>query len=162
MRTSLLLTLVVVCSGCAGFKPVERADWRRVFAADVTKHSPDAKQDVISRDAYEEEVANGVRRGWEPPPGYTAPFLHETEKIGLKVGEVVELRVDESASVELLFDGKGAVVFWGEVVKRDEWSKDHDVTKRESTLFVLGKAPGSGVLRLNAGNKSKDVPVKVE
>lgn len=161
MRTNLVI-VALVASSCAGFKPVERADWRRVFAQGVTSRGPDAKQEVISRDAYEEEVAGGTRRGWEPPPGYSAPYLHETDKIGLKVGEVVELRVDESSPAELQFDGKGAVVYWTEIVKREEWKDSTDVTKRESTVFVFGKAPGSGVLRLQAGNKTKDVPVKVE
>lgn len=160
-RPGLVLLLAAVVSSCAGFKPIDRGEYRRVFAADVTKRSPDAPQEVISRDAYETEVANGVRRGWEPPTGYTAPLLHETPAIGLKVGDVVELTVDESSAPEVLLEGGVVEAYWNPTVKRDEWKDGNDVTVRESTLWLRGKKPGKGTLRYTRGNESKDVPITV-
>ncbi|MEW5741315.1 MAG: hypothetical protein AB1938_20500 [Myxococcota bacterium] len=161
LRICVVLALAVVVSSCAGFKPVDRGEYRRVFAADVTKRSPDAPQEIITREAYEEEVAGGVRRGWEPPPGYVAPLLHETPTVGMKVGDVVELRVDESGPVELFLEGSVADAFWGPQVKRDEWKDGNDVTVRESTLFLQGRKPGKGALRYTRGNETKDVPISV-
>lgn len=157
----VLLAAAVVVSSCAGFKPIDRAEYRRVFVADVTKRSPDAPQEIITRDAYEEEVAAGVRRGWEPPTGYVAPLLHETPTIGMKVGDVVELRVDEASPAELLLEGGVVEAYWNPTVKRDEWKDGNDVTVRESTLWLRGKKPGKGTLRYTRGNDSKDVPITV-
>lgn len=155
------VAVLAVSTSCAGFKPVDRGEYRRVFAAEVTKRSPDAPQEVITREAYEEEVAQGNRRGWEPPPGYAAPLLHETPRVGLKVGEVVELRVDEAQGVELFLEGGVVDAYWGPTVKRDEWKDGADVTVRESTLFLRGKKPGAGALRYTRANDSKDVPITV-
>jgi hypothetical protein len=159
----LLLAAAVITSSfsCAGFKPLDRGEYRRVFAPDVTKRTPDAPQEVITRDAYEEEVTAGTRRGWEPPPGYVAPLLTETPKIGLKVGDVVELRVDESSPVELLLDGNGVEAYWTIEQKRDAWKDGTDVTVRESTLYLRGRKPGSAVLRYTRANQTKDVPITV-
>ena len=157
----LLFALAVLSTSCAGFKAVERGEYRRVFAADVTNRTPDAPQDVITRNAYEEEVAAGTRRGWEAPPGYVAPLLSESPKIGLKVGDVVELRVDESTPVDLSVDGNAVDVYWNPEVKRDAWKDGNDVTVHESTLWLRGKKPGAATLRWTQGQKSTDVPVTV-
>lgn len=161
LRLGAVLTAAVVASSCAGFKPVDRGEYRRVFAADVTKRSPDAPQEVITREAYEEDVTQGTHRGWEAPPGYTAPYLHETPKVGLEVGDVVELRVDEAQEVELSLEGGAVEAYWNEAVKRDAWKDGSDVTVRESTLWLKGKKPGSAALRYSKGNQAKDVPITV-
>jgi hypothetical protein len=160
-RPRLVFFLTAVVSSCAGFKPIERGEYRRVFAADVTKRTSDAPQEIITREAYEAEVADGVRRGWEPPVGFTAPFLHETPAIGLKVGDIVELIVDESSEPELLLEGSVVEAYWNRTVKRDAWKDGTDVTVRESTLWLRGKKPGRGTLRYTRGNESKDVPITV-
>lgn len=157
----LLAAAVIASSSCAGFKALDRGEYRRVFTADVTKRGPDSPQEVITRDAYEEEVAGGTRRGWEPPVGYEAPLLTQTPKVGLKVGDVVELRVDESSPVELFLDGNAVEAYWNPEVKRDAWKDGSDVTVRESTLYLRGKKPGSAVLRYTQANQTKDVPVTV-
>jgi hypothetical protein len=147
--------------GCAGFKAVERGEWRLVYV-DSAKRGGDAAREIITRDAYEVEVTEGTRRGWEPPPGFQFPLLHETDKVGMKVGEVVGFRVDEAAQAELFVDGGGLEVYWGPVEKRDGWKGDTDVTVKESMLFVKGKRAGPGALRLVRGQNTKDVPVTVK
>ena len=163
MRRSLrrgALLVLTVCA-CSSWRNVERVEWRRVFAQDEVKRTPDARQEIISRDKYEEEVAAGVHRAYEPPPGFQSPFLHETDGIGLKLNEVMEFRVDESEPVDLQLTGECAEVFWAPMVKKDEWKGDEGVTKKLSLLLVRAAKPGKGTLRLLTGASTKDVPVTV-
>ena len=161
MRWLLLAVTMLGGFSCAGFKSVERGDWRLVYV-DTAKRDAEAAREVVTRDAYEAEVTEGTRRGWEPSPGYVFPLLHEVEKIGLRVGEIVGFRVDENREAELLVDGSGVELYWGPLEKKDGWKGDSDVTVRESTLFVKGTRAGASVLRLIRGSATKDVPVAVK
>jgi hypothetical protein len=159
-RTSWLW--LVLCVSCSGFKAIERGDWRRVYTKDsATVKSLDAPQEVITREKYEEELANDVRRTFTPSPGWTAPWLLDTEAIGLTVGEVAEFRIDELKPVEVQVQGSSVTLYWGARVKKDEWKDGTDITRRESTLFVQGASKGSAVLRLITEEGPKDVPVTV-
>lgn len=160
-HAGLVAVLMLCGSGCAGFKSVERGEWRLVYV-DSAKRDAEAPREVVTRDAYETEVTEGTRRGWEPTPGFVFPLLHEVDKIGLKVGEVQGFRVDEATAAELFVDGAGISLYWGPVEKRDGWKGDTDVTVKESTLFVKASKPGNAVLRLVSGPKTKDVPVAVK
>ena len=163
MRSHALLAaaLMLAGSGCAGFKSVDRGDWRLVYV-DSAKRDAEAPREVVTRDAYEAEVSEGTRRGWEPSPGYVFPLLHEVDTIGLKVGEVQGFRVDEGTAAELFVDGSGLSLYWGPLEKRDGWKGDSDVTVKESTLFVKASKAGTAVLRLIRGSRTKDVPVAVK
>jgi hypothetical protein len=162
MLRSLLLALsVVVASSCAGFRPVERGEYRRVYAEDATRRTPDAPQEFISRDDYEAEVADGLRRAWEPPMGYAVPLLHETPALSVAVGQVVEVRVDEAREPDLLLEGGVVEAFWNPPAKRDEWRDGQDVTLHESTLWLRGRKAGRGTLRLVRGRETLDVPITV-
>ncbi len=159
MRHGMLVLLVL--SGCASFTEVERGDWVRVWA-DSANRKPDDPQTIVTRDAYEEDIVTGNNRLWEGPPGWGAPLLHETDKVGLKVGEVLEFRVDERAGVELLSQGNAVKLHWNPMKKVDGWKDGNDVTERVSRLFVVGKAEGTAVLRLVSGSDPPhDVPVTV-
>lgn len=158
----LLLTVAMVSSvGCAGFKAVDRGEWRLVYV-DSARRDAEAPREIITRDAYEAEVTEGTRRGWEPPPGFQFPLLHETDKVGMKVGEVVGFRVDEASNAEVFVDGSGLQLYWGPVEKHDGWKGDTDITVKESMLFVKAKSAGPGALRLVRGQHTKDVPVTVK
>lgn len=157
----LLASVLMLGSGCAGFKAADRGDWRLVYV-DSAKRDAEAAREVITRDDYEVEVTAGTRRGWEPTPGFVFPLLHEVDKVGMKAGEVVGFRVDENSQTELFVDGNNLELYWGNVEKRDRWEGDRDVTVRESMLFVKGKRPGAAVLRLIRGANTKDVPVTVK
>jgi hypothetical protein len=161
MRWLLVGVALLGSAGCAGFKTVERGDWRLVWV-DSTRRDADAPRDVVTRDAYETEVSEGTRRGFEPPAGFLFPLLHETDAIGLKVGEVAGFRVDEATDVELFVDGSNVKLFWGATEKRDSWKGDTDVTIRESALYVKGSSAGKATLRLVRGSTTKDVPVTVK
>lgn len=161
MRWLLPAVLMLGGSGCAGFKSIDRGEWRLVYV-DSAKRDANATREVVTRDAYENEVTAGTRRGWEPTPGFTFPLLHEVEKIGLQVGEVMGFRVDEATSAELFVDGSGVQLYWGPVEKKDGWKVDTDITVQESMLYVKGTKAGAAVLRLIRGPTTKDVPVTVK
>lgn len=155
------LTLVVLAS-CAGFKPVDRGEWRRVYTKDAaTVKSLDAPQEIITREAYEEELSRDVRRTWSPSPGWSPAWLLDTDEIGLTVGEVMEFRIDEKKPVELQASGNVARLFWGQRLKRDEWKDGTDLVMRESTLFIQGTEKGKMMLRLVTDETTKDIPVTV-
>lgn len=160
MRWFLLAVTAVVLSGCGGFKAVQRGEWKLVWV-DPAKRDAEAAREVVTRDRYEAEVAEGNRRGWEPPPGFVFPLLHEVDTIGMVPGEVQGFRVDESTEAELFVDGAGVESFWGPVEKRDGWKGDTDVTVRESALFLKATKPGKATVRLIRGPQTKDVPVTV-
>jgi hypothetical protein len=159
-RALLLLASVCLTFSCAGFQAVERGDWQCVWA-DSGRRGPEAAQLVIPKEKFEEEVAAGTQRAYDGPPGWRAPLLQETERIGLGSGEVAEFTVDESKGVELLAQGSSITLYWNPMKKRDEWKDGTDVTLKESRLWVVGRAPGSAVLRLSGGNTTRDIPVTV-
>lgn len=161
MRWLLCAGLMLGGSGCAGFKAVERGEWKLVYL-DSARRDAEALREVVTRDTYETEVTEGTRRGWEPTPGFVFPLLHQVDKVGLKVGEVVGFRVDEATAAELFVDGGGVQLYWGPMEKRDGWKGDTDVTSRESTLYVKGTRAGGAVLRLIRGPTTQDVPVAVK
>lgn len=161
MRTLLVVVLAVAASSCAGFRALDRGEWRLVYV-DSARRDAEAPREVVTRDAYEEEVAAGTRRGWEAPAGYSYPALHELERLELKVGEVAALRVDESTEADVLVDGNTVQAWWGPVEKKDTWQGDIDVTVRESMLYLKGLRAGPAAVRLVRGPQTKDVPVTVK
>jgi len=162
-RLFVIASTLALAVGCASFRPVERGDWRRVYTKDAaTVKSLDAPQELITREKYEEELANDVRRTWSPAPGWSPPWLLDVDEVGLAVGEVMEFRIDELKPVELQVMGSAADVYWGQRIKRDEWKEGTDVTRRESTLFVQGARKGKLTLRLITDETTKDIPVTVK
>jgi hypothetical protein len=161
MRWLLVGVALLGAAGCAGFKSVDRGEWRLVYV-DTTRRDAEAPREVIARDAYEAEVSEGTRRGVTNPQGFLYPLLHETDAIGLKVGEVAGFRIDEATDAELFVDGTNVKLYWGTMEKRDAWQGDRDVTIKESALFVKGTGPGKATLRVTRGANTKDVPVTVK
>lgn len=162
-RLFLIVSVLALAIGCSSFRAVDRGDWRRVYTKDAsTVKSLDAPQEIITREKYEEELANDVRRTWSPSPGWSPPWLLDTEEIGLAPNEVMEFRIDELKPVEVQVKGDVATLFWGQRIKKDEWKDGNDVTRRESTLFVQGKSKGKAVIRLVTEDTTKDIPVTVK
>ena len=161
MRWLLLTLLTMGATGCAGFKAVDRGQWKLVYV-DSAKRDAEAPREVVTRETYDAEVAEGVRRGYEPPIGFGFPLLQEADGIGMKVGEVQGFRVDEKTEAELFVDGGGVELFWGNVEKKDGWNVDTDVTVKESMLFLKATKAGAATLRLVNGPSTKDVPVTVK
>jgi hypothetical protein len=161
MRGLLWVVALFGVAGCAGFRTVERGQWALVYV-DSAQRGLEAPREVIPRDSYEAEVAEGTRRGWQPPTGFVFPQLHETDAIGLQAGDVAGFRVDEQTEAELFVDGSAVELFWGPVQKRDGWNVDTDVTIKESALYVKGLRAGKATLRLVRGSQERDVPVTVK
>lgn len=160
---ALGVVFALVATACSNFRAVDRGDWRRVYTKDAaTVKSLDAPQEIITREKYEEELANDVRRTWAPQPGWSPPWLLDTDEIGLTVGEVMEFRIDELKPVEVQVKGDVATLFWGQRIKKDEWKDGTDVTRRESTLFVQGKTKGKATIRIVTEDTTKDIPVTVK
>jgi hypothetical protein len=90
------------------------------------------------------------------------PLLEQTDAIGVEQGEVLELQVDESATVELALQGGAARVCWNPMRKVDGWRDGVDVTARESRLFVLGLQPGVATLKVTRGGATREVPITVK
>ncbi len=157
----LLLAVAVMSSGCAGFRVVERGDWQRVWVDSANRGATDP-QTVITKDRWEEDLMQGNNRIWEAPPGWRSLALHESGPLGLQVGEVLEVRVDESVPAELQVDGKAIEVYWNPMKKKDDWKDHTDVTIRESRLLLLGKEPGVATLRLTRGTTTQDIAVTVK
>lgn len=161
-RLFLIVSILALAIGCSSFRAVERGDWRRVYTKDAsTVKSLDAPQEIITREKYEEELANDVRRTWSPSPGWQPAWLTDVEEIGLAVGEVNEFRINEVKPVEVQVLGSAAELYWGARVKKDEWKDGTDVTRRESTLFVKGKEKGKVTIRLVLDEGTKDIPLTV-
>lgn len=158
-RLTVVLSFAAL-SGCAGFKAVDRGDWFRVYA-DPANRGPAAKQEVINRDKYEEEVAAGNRRSYEPMPGWVAPYLAQTDSVTVAVGEVVEYRIDETRPADVQLNGSAAEIYLTDVRKRDDWKDGSDVTRVESSLFVRGARPGKATLRLSTHDATKEIPITV-
>ena len=137
----LIASLSLASMSCAGFKAVERGDFKHVFADPKGTMKPTDKQDVITTEAWEVEVSNSVQRQYVPAPGYKAPVLQETPEVSVAVGEIFEFRVDEKDPVELFIDGN-LELWWNNRRKTDGWKDGIDVTRAESLLMVRGKKPG--------------------
>ena len=161
MRALLLVVLASSLLGCGGFKAVSRGDWRLVYD-DPQHREAGSKLTIITRDANDLEVTEGRKRLWSPPPGYQTPALHQTKVIELQVGAIEGFIVDESHDTQVLVDGDAVNLFWGEFEKRDAWDGDHDVTIRQSTLYVEAKRPGKATLRVVHDGENHDVPVVVK
>lgn len=159
------LSMMVVSSslllGCGGFKAVSRGEWRLVYA-NPEKKEPGSRLAVITRELNDLEVTEGRRRTWNPPPGYKAASLHETTVIELKTGDIEGFIVDEANDAQVLTDGDAVTLFWGELEKRDAWDGDHDITIKQSTLYVEAKRAGKATLRLVRGDQTHDVAVTVK
>ncbi len=162
MRTLMGVCLwAVVGSSCAGFTAVERGDWRRVYLTADGAHGPDSPQEIITADQELKEREESVNRAWNPPPGFKAPSLADSGPVSLKVGEVATFVVEEPSEVQVLVQGAAVRAFWNPTQKKDGWKDGADVTRRESTLFLVGRKEGAAAVRVVTGDEPWTVPVTV-
>lgn len=141
MRLTLFAMLVVL-SGCAGLKVVDRGDWVLV----TTKNEG---RELITRDEHEAEVAAGKGREWQDALAKKPPVLTDLgQRLSVAQGDYLVLRLNEGRETELLSTEGAIRAWWTTPRKIDGWSGDSAVETKESTLFVLGKSPGIGKLKL--------------
>src|SRR5689334_3993417 len=100
MRRLPVVALLGLCS-CAGFKAIDRGDWVIVWTdesvqtqmvngtpIEIVKPAQGAKQEVISMDRYESEIAEGRRRKASAALGQVPKLITDIhEPIELMVGE---------------------------------------------------------------------------
>lgn len=148
--------------GCAGFTPVERGDWRRVWVKAEGPHAPDSPQELIpAEQELTERADQSVNRAWNPPPGFAPPTLGDSGPVSLKVGEIATFVVEEPGEVQVLVQGAAVRAYWNPTKKKDEWKDGADVTRRESTVFLVGKKVGTATVRVVTGDEPWTVPVTV-
>lgn len=161
MKTLWLLPALL--AGCAGFKPVTRAEWVLAWSdesvqtellndtpIEVVRPAPGARQLVISRDRYDSEVAEGRRRkvvvalGGEPPL-----FSAVLPRLTLKLGEVKELRiVEQREACDVELQGGAVRPYLDKVRKNSSFVNGEEQVTREATLFLLADDDGTAEVRL--------------
>ena len=123
---------LLLFSNCAAtLNPVQKSEW-------VLVNSDDGKsQEIIPRDAYEVEVAQGRGRLAKFAVGEKPPVLHQTSAtLTATVGEVLRFRINEGSHVELFSDEAVAQVYWDKDRTVDGWKGDQPLESR--TEFVRG------------------------
>ena len=158
LRLFLLLTLVLA-AGCAPtLRSIERGSW-------VLVTTDDAKgQELIALDTYEKETIEGRERKVKFAVGEKAAVLHDADSpLTLAVGEVLRFRMNEGSNVDLLSDEAVVEAYWTENYRVDGWQGDQAVETRESMVYLRGRKPGKGKLKLidqTWGDVAFDIIVK--
>ena len=173
MRHALLLITLSSLTGCAGWKTIERGEWEVVWTKDNAGKPAEDKvkmlqgyggfgQEVIPREKYDEEIAEGNRRKVEPLAGVRPSTLKEVSgKITLAVGELRSFRIDEKNEPTITWQGNVLDVFLTEAKRVDGWKGDEAVDGREAMLHVVGLKAGKASFQLVEGQEKLTVEVTV-
>ena len=109
----------------------------------------DDAQEVIPRDAYDEEIVAGRDRKVKIAVDEKPPMLHEAgAELTAKVGEVLRFRINESGETDLLADESVFKVYWDKDRPMDGWKGDQAQEGKESLVYVVALKPGKGKLKL--------------
>jgi hypothetical protein len=166
------VALLALCS-CAGFKALDRGDWVLVWTdesvqtqmvngtpIEIVKPTPGAKQEVISLDRYESEIAEGRRRKASAALGQVPKLVTDIrEPIALMLGEVREIRIDEPQEVEVFVSGSAVKPYWTKRKEVAEWKGDQPNDRKESSLFLIADDAGSARVKVQYPGKE---PLLVE
>jgi hypothetical protein len=173
VRRLLIIVALSSLSGCAGWKTIERGEWEVVWTKDNAKRPAEEKvkmlqgyggfgQEVITREKYDEEIAEGDRRRVEPLPNVRPAFLTDLDGIAtLAVGELRSFRIDEKTDPTLTWMGNVIDVYLTEPKRVDGWKGDAAVDGREAMLHLVGLRPGKARLQLVDGTKKTMIDVTV-
>lgn len=173
MRTLSVGALLALCSGCAGFKALDRGDWVIVWTdesvqtqmvngtpIEIVKPTPGAKQEVIPMERYEAEIAEGRRRKASAKLGQTPKLVTDIhEPIELMLGEVREIRIDEPQEAQVFVSGSAVKPYWTQRKEVAEWKKDQPNDRKESSLILIADDSGSAKVKVQYPGKE---PVIVE
>src|SRR4051812_32400420 len=110
-----LFGLVLVLSGCAGFRAMDRGEWVLVWTEEtvrkevvngtpieVVRPAPGARKEVIPQERYDSEVSEGKRRSVSAPLGEVPKHVNALGgPIEMMVGEVKELIIEEPKEAQL-------------------------------------------------------------
>jgi hypothetical protein len=156
------LVVLLWFTGCGGFRPVKRGDWQHIWVAEFEHHTQASPQEVITRDAYEAEVASSVRRAWDPPIGWVAPRLDEDTTVELATGKILEFTLDEAEPVRLEQQGDAATVYWNPPMEFEEWKDGRERVQRFSQVLVKGRRSGQAVVKVFRGARIVEVTIVVK
>ena len=142
MRVFLWVVGAALASGCAAtLKPMDKGEWVLIQGDDA--------QEVIPRDAYDEEIVAGRDRKVKIAVDEKPPMLHEAgAELTAKVGEVLRFRINESGETDLLADESVFKVYWDKDRPMDGWKGDQAQEGKESLVYVVALKPGKGKLKL--------------
>jgi hypothetical protein len=174
MRRLTVGALLALCS-CAGFKALDRSEWVLVWSdetvqtqmvngtpIEIVKPTPGAKQEIIPKERYDSEIAEGKRRSVSAKLGQVPKRVTDIkEPIELMVGEVRELLIDEPKKDEVQVAVAGSAVrpYWTTSKTLEDYKDGQEVVRNQSSLFLLADDSGSAKVKVDYPGKE---PIIIE
>ncbi len=173
MRRLTVGALLALCS-CAGFRALERSDWVLVWSdetvqtqmvngtpIEVVKPTPGAKQEIIPKERYDSEVAEGKRRSVAAKLGQVPKKVSDIkEPIELLIGEVRELLIDEpKKEAEVFVSGTAVRPYWTNAKTLEDYRDGQEVNTTQSSLFLLADDSGTSKVKVQYPGKE---PIIIE
>jgi hypothetical protein len=165
MRRALIIVALSSLTACGGWKSIERGEWEVVWTKENATRPAEDKvkmlqgyggfgQEVIPREKYDEEIAEGNRRKVEPLAGVRPSTLTDVEgKVTLAVGELRTFRINEKTEPTITWQGNAVDVYLTEPKRVDGWKGDEAVDGREAMLHVVGLKPGKAKFQMIEGSE---------
>ncbi|MBL8954955.1 MAG: hypothetical protein JNK82_29530 [Myxococcaceae bacterium] len=164
MRSLTVGALLALCSGCAGFKALERSEWVMVWSdetvttqmvngtpIEIVKPTPGAKQEIIPKERYDSEVAEGKRRQVAAKLGQVPKKVTDIkEPIELMVGEVRELLIDEPPGKSPVVSVSGSAVrpYLTTVKTLEDYKEGKEINTTQSSLFLMADDAGGAKVKV--------------
>lgn len=152
----------MLCS-CSGWQALTREDWVMVWSdetvstqmvngtpIEIVKPTPGAKQEIIPKERWESEIAEGKRRQVSAALDKVPKLITDIhEPIELMVGEVRELRIEEpNGEPQVAAAGSAVRVYWTKAKTLEDFKDGQEVNKKESSLFVRAEDGGNAKVKV--------------
>ncbi len=162
MRIVTVGALLALCS-CAGFKALDRSEWVLVWSdetvqtemvngtpIEIVKPTPGARQEIIPKERYDSEVAEGKRRQVAAKLGQVPKRVTDVkEPIELMVGEVRELLIDEpKKDAEVFVSGSAVRSYWTNAKTLEDYKEGKELNTTQSSLFLLADDGGNAKVKV--------------
>lgn len=162
MRGLTVGALLALC-GCAGFKALDRSEWVLVWSdetvqtqivngtpIEIVKPTSGAKQEIIPKERYDSEVAEGKRRSVAAKLGQVAKKAGDIkEPIALMVGEVREILIDEPKKDAAVFVAGSAVrPYWTVPKTLEDYKEGKEINTVQSSLYLLADDGGNAKVKV--------------
>ena len=135
---------LMLCGCPATVHGISRGEWALVWADPGSK-----EQEVIAREKYDAEVAEGNRRGVTFLVNEKVPTLaDQSSPLQLTLGTVGRFRLNEGNAVAVGADEAVFDAYWTSAANVDGWKGDTAVVTHESTLYLRPTRVGKGTLKL--------------
>jgi len=162
MRRLTVGALLALCS-CAGFKPLDRSEWVLVWSdetvrtevvngtpIEIVKPTPGAKQEIIPKERYDSEVAEGKRRSVAAKLGQVPKKASDIkEPIELMIGEVREILIEEpKKDAEVFVAGSAVRPYWTTPKTLEDYREGKEINTVQSSLFLLADDGGNAKVKV--------------